>query len=141
MLRRAVGRRCEASVAATAATAAGDHQAVIGLDQLADPLVIGTDDRSGRHAHDEVAAVAAVRLAAQPASARRCAEVAPALEVAEGRHPGLDNQHDVPALSTVAAIGTAARHVGLAAKGAGAVTTVAAGDQDAGAISEHLARA
>jgi hypothetical protein len=31
--------------------------------------------------------------------------------------------------------------VGLAPEGAGAIATITAGDQDAGAISEHLGRA
>ena len=90
--RRAVGRRREARVAAAAATAAGDDEAGIGLEQLADPVAVGmgADHRPGRDANDDVRGAAAVRLAPGAAAARVGAEVAPALEVAEGRLPGLD---------------------------------------------------
>ena len=39
--RRAVGRRREAGISATAATAAGDDEAGIGIEQLADPFAFG----------------------------------------------------------------------------------------------------
>jgi hypothetical protein len=80
-------------------------------------------------------------LAAQSTPAWRRAKVALALEVTQRGHARLDDEDDVAALATVTAVGTTARHVGLASERAGAIATVAAGDQDAGAISEHLGRA
>ena len=53
-----------------------------------------------------------------------------ALEVAEGRHAGLDDEDHVAAVAAVAAVGATARNVGLAPERAGAVAAGAAGDED-----------
>ena len=141
VLGSSVRRRGEASVAAAAAAAAGHDQPIIGLHQLADPLAVGADDGARRHTHHEVPAVATVRLAAHSTPAGGRTEVALAVEVAQGRHTGLHDEHHVAALAAITAVGAAAWHVRLAPEGAGAIATVAAGDQDAGAISEHVRRA
>jgi hypothetical protein len=99
------------------------------------------DDGPGRDAHDEISPVAAVGPASHAAPAVARSEVAPALEVAQCRHAGLDHEHDVAAVPAVAAIGAATRNVSLAPERAGAVSAGAAAGHDPRSISEHLGRA
>jgi hypothetical protein len=140
--RRSVGGGREPGVAAAAAAAAGDDKALTTFHQFADPLGVGVcpDDRAGRHEDDHVTGVLAVRLAAHAAAAGCRAELALALEVAEGRHAGLDDEDDIAALAAVAAVGTAARDMRLAPHGGGPIATRSAGHQDSCAISEHQDR-
>ena len=93
-------------------------------------------DGAGRDAHDDVGSAAAVRLAPGAAAAGRGAEVALALEVAEGRLAGLDDQDHVPAMAAISAVRTATWDVRLATEGAGAVAAGTTGDEDARAVSE-----
>jgi hypothetical protein len=139
MRRRAIRRCREPRVAAAATTSARDHQARIGVHELAEPLPLGlvlAHDRAGRDADDDVGRASAMRLAPHATPSGSRAEVAPAVEVAQGRHAGLDLQDHVAAVAAVAAIGAAARHVGLAPERASAVAASPGGDVDARAIGE-----
>jgi hypothetical protein len=97
------------------------------------------DDRAARDRQHEVVARCAVTLGALSVCAARGAEVTPVAirgEIAQGR---VGDHHDVAPLSPVAAVGTAAGHMRLAAK---AHATVAAGsrlDVDGGAVIKHEA--
>ena len=136
--RRAVGRRREAGISSTAATAAGDDEAGIGVEQLADPFAfrMSADDRPRRDANEDVRGAATVGSAPGAAAARVGSEVAAALEIAEGRLAGLDDQDDVATLAPVAAVGASPRDVCLAAERARAVATGTSGDEDPRAVSE-----
>src|SRR6185436_10423661 len=63
--RGAVGRRREAGVSPTAATAAGDDEAGVGVEQLADQVAfrMSADDRPRRNANEDVRGAATMRSA------------------------------------------------------------------------------
>ena len=72
-----------------------------------------------------------------PLPAGRRLEVVPVVEVAQRRLAGVHPQEDRPAASAVAAVGAAARDVGLLAEGRRTVTAVAGVDPDLDAVEEH----
>jgi hypothetical protein len=80
-----------------------------------------------------------VRAAAAAGTARLRAKVTGPPVLAEGGHPRLGYEDDVAATSAIAAIGTAARHVGFTPERGGAVTAVTGRDEDAGVVGEHPA--
>ena len=131
--------RLEVGVAETAATAARDHRLLTDGDEVADQLagVVVVDGRAGGHLEVEVRAGLAVSTGLRAATAGRRLEVMPEPEVPQGRLAGIDAQVDRAAASAVAAIRTAARHVGLLAEGRGPVAAVAGTDPDLHAVEEH----
>ncbi len=131
----------EALVAVSPGAARRDHRTLACGDQVIaaplEPLHLGP----GRDRHDDVVAASAVALAALPTSASPGAlvrRVAQRREVAARR---IALEDDVAAPAAVAAVGPAARHVGLAAEGDGAVATGARLDLDLCAVVEHRMKA
>jgi hypothetical protein len=58
-------------------------------------------------------------------------------QIAERRHPRIDDQHDGAARTAVAAVRPSARDVRLAPKGGGSIPAGAAGNEDPSLVSEH----
>jgi len=69
--------------------------------------------------------------------AARCSEVCAATEVTEVAQRRIADEHHIGAPSAVAAVGTAAGNVGLAAEGDDTVASRAALDEDPGTVLEH----
>ncbi len=136
--RRLPGRAAEVRVAAPAAAAAGDARLLAGDDEVvAGAVVLVDDDRPGRHLDHEVAAVGAVALGPFPVAAAVGLVVGAALEGLQVAQRVVADQHDVAAAPTVAAVGTAARHVRLAPEGQAAVAAAARLDPDPCLVVEH----
>ena len=126
-------------VATAAAPAARHDEAVVALQQLADPgsVGMGAHDGARRDPQHDLGSVAAMGLAPGPGTAGAGSVVRGAHVVAEGRHAGFHDHDHVAAAATVAAVRPAARDVRLAAKGRRAVATRAGGDVDPGVVGEH----
>jgi hypothetical protein len=99
--------------------------------------VLGGDLRAGRDAHDEVLAVGAVALGALAVTSARGLEVRPALEGLQVAQRVVAEQHHGAAVPAVAAVGAAARDVGLAAEGQAAVPAGSRLNEDASLVVEH----
>ena len=127
----------EALVAPAAGAAAGDHDAPPGDDQVVQRAVLRRHLRARRHAHDEVVAVGAVALGALAVAPAGCLEVRAALERLQVAQGVVAQQHDGAAVAAVAAVGAAARHVGLAAEGQAAVPAGPRLNEDASLVVEH----
>jgi hypothetical protein len=106
----------EALVAAPARTAAGEHDASAGHDEVVGRAVRVDGLRARRDAHDQVAALGPVAQRALPMAAAARLVMGLALERLQVAHRVVAEQHDVAAAAAVAAVGAAARHVGLAAE-------------------------
>ena len=134
-----VGGGLEVGVAEAAPPAAGDHRGLADRHEVGDQgtgLVV-VDGRAGRNVEDEVVAGLAVPPGARAAAAGRRPEVVPVVEVAQRRLAGIDPQVDGSAATAVAAVGSAARDVGLLPEGRGPVAAIAGADPDLHAVEEH----
>jgi hypothetical protein len=126
-------------VAEAAAPAARDHDLLVGRDEIAEQLSGGVliDRRPGRYREDQVVTGPAVALRARASPAGDRPEVVGVAEVAEGRLAGVDPQIDRATPAAVAAVGAAARDVGLAPECRGAVSAVTGAHPDLDAVEEH----
>ena len=77
------------------------------------------------------------RRARVPRPPGRRPEMVPVVEVAQRRLAGIDPEMDRTAAAAIAAVGTAARHVGLLPEGRGPVAAIAGADPDLHAVEEH----
>ena len=127
----------EALVAAPAAAAVGDDDAPAGRREVVHRAVLGRDLRPRRDADDEVLALGAVAQGALAVAPALGAEVRAALEGLQVAQRVVAEQDDVAAVAAVAAVGPAARHVGLAAEGQAAVPAAAGLHEDASLVVEH----
>ena len=93
--------------------------------------------RPGRDGEEQVVTGLAVALLALAAAARRRPEVVLVAEVVERRLAGIDPQVDRAAASAVAAVGSAARHVGLPAHRRRAVAARTGAHEDPDVVEEH----
>src|SRR5579864_829818 len=136
---RLVNRCGEAGVAASAASAASDYEALVGLRKLENFIsgLVVVDDGSDRNFQNYVAAIASGFV--------RALAVTSALGFVFGIETEMDQgvvalagfHDDVAALAAVAPGGPAARDEFLASEGHAAVAAVAGGDSDFGFIDEH----
>ncbi len=128
------GRGREAPVSVPPASAVGDDRALAGLDEV-DPTAV---DRlrlgPGRHRDLAVLAAGAVPVGALAVSAASRPEVLAPAQRAEVAPRGIADQDHVTAMAPVAAVGTAARDMGLAAEADRAVAAGAGLDPDLRAI-------
>ncbi len=141
-----MGGRHEVHVAASAAAAAGDDQPLSGRHQLAEhPAGLIASCRlrptrttvPGGTGSSTPGAVAAVGSPPRTLAAGLGAEMPVAVIVAEGGHPGIDDQHDVAAVAAIPAVGATAGNVRLAAKRGGTVAAGTGGNEDPHLVSEH----
>ena len=118
---------------------ARDHRLLAGRDQVGEQRtrLVVVHGRARRDLEDEVVAGLAVAPGPGAATTWRRLEVVAVLEVAQRRLARVDPQVDRPAPPAVAAVGSAARDVGLLAEGRGPVATIAGADPDLHAVEEH----
>ena len=129
----------ELSVPASAAAAACDDEALIGLREIVEALAgsVVVENCSYRNFKDDAFAFAAGALGAFA--------VAPALAFVLGIEAEMDESvvalarfhDDVPAVATIAAAGAAARDEFFAAEGDASVAAVAGFDADFGFVNKH----
>ncbi len=128
----------EVAVAAASQAAARHHRALAGLRQVVAELALGVVHHgAGRHPDLQRvrARAVAVRALAVPAAGSLVVRFQlEGLEVAQRR---VADQHHIGTAAAVAAVGSAARHVGLAAEGDTAVPAGTALHEDLGAVVEH----
>ena len=127
----------EALVAVTAGAARGDDRLLPGLDQVVAAPLEPLDLGAGRHGDDVVRAARPVTLAALAVATAPGAPVGREAKRRQVAPRGVADQDHVAAAAAVAAVGTAARHVGLAAKRDHAVTARAALDVDLCLVVQH----
>ena len=139
MTRRLMGRRLEMRVAEAAAATARHDRLLAGRNEIGEERarLVLQHGSPGRDVEDEVVAGLAVPPGPCAAPTRGRLEVVAVLEVAERRLSGIDAEVHRPASTTVAAVGSTARHVGLLAEGRGPVATIAGADPDLHAVEEH----
>ena len=127
-------------VAQTASAAARDHHVLVARDKVGDQVAAGqvAHDRARRNVEGQVVAGLAVPPRTRAATAVVGLEMVPVAVVAKHRLARVDDQVDAPATAAVAAVGTAARHVGLASEGRRAVATVAGADGDRHLVKKHV---
>jgi hypothetical protein len=139
LARHLVGGGSEGGVAPAAAAALCDDAAVAGLQQLAQELArVGIPHHGARrNAQHHVITRGTLLILPLPVLATLRLILLLVLVVEQGRQVGIGDQHDVPAVAAVAAIGATAGHVLLAAEGQATVPTVAALYVDDRVIDEH----
>ena len=132
------GRGLEAGVTPPAASPAANDDPLIRIHQVRDrPSLLALDEGARRNLQDEVVRVLPVAPAAAAAPTLAGDEVMLEAVILERVElPGdLDNQ--VAAATTVAAVGTAARHVLLAPEAQRAGAAVPRLDEDLGPVDKH----
>ena len=139
LARGLVGGRFEARVAFAAFAAVGGDHLLAGRRQILQHVaVVGVhDDRAGRNADDQIFGAAAVAVGAAAVLAALGAPLLAMGERDEAIDARLGDHDDAAAVAAVAAVGTAARHVLLAAEAHAAVAAAAGFDFDGDAIDEH----
>src|SRR5579859_5368932 len=139
LARRLVNRCGEASVAASAAPAAGNDEALVGLRKLENFFsgLVVVDDGSDWNFQNYIAAIASGLVRALPVTAALGLVFGIETEMDQGVVALAGFHDDVAALTAVAAGGSAARDKLLAPKGHAAVAAVAGFYADFGFIDEH----
>ena len=114
--RRLAGRAGEALVAVAAEPAGGHRRPLAGLDEVEGLALEPGDRRPRRHEHDQVVAAGPVLVGPLAVTAALGAMVGGDPHRGQVTAGGVAEQHDVSAVASVAAVGTAARDVRLAPK-------------------------
>ncbi len=146
--RRLADRGREATIASPAATAPRDHDARPRVREIRDRQLAArvVDLGAERHVHDRVTAAPARLAASFAVHAALTPQVALEAERREIAHVGIGEQHDIAAVSAIAAVGPALGHELLAPEGDAAVAAPAGLHDHRRAIVEvtfaaHAARA
>ena len=132
----AASRRERLVAQATAATTGSDELRVLAHQVGQDRPVTVLDHGAGRNGQDQVATVGAVAFVAGAGLAVGRPAVGVVVEVEQRRRLGVDAQDDVPAATTVAAVGSTERLELLTLDRSHAVAAVARGDVQHDAVDE-----
>jgi hypothetical protein len=116
---------------------ASHHGALAGLDQVVATGFEAVDLRARGHKHRLVTAARSVLLLASPVTAAPGAEMPGAVKRGEVPLGGVADHHHVSSASSIPPVGTAPRHVSLAAKADATVAASPPFDVDLGAVVEH----
>ena len=135
--RRLAGPRRQRGVAQPAAAAGGGFEAGAGTDQIGEqPAVLVEHDGAVGHLDFQVGTGGTVAVAAHALLARRRVDMRMEVEVEQGVHLRVDDQHDAAAAAAVAAVGTAERLEFLAVDRGAAVTAGAGPRVDDDAVDK-----
>src|SRR5579862_1739076 len=124
-------------VTAAAGPAGSDDDTYAGTREVGDELVSGKDLGADGNGELRVGAARAVRQAPAAASSALGAHFLVRTDSREVAAPQVGHEHDVAPVSSVAAIGPAARHVLLPSEMDRAVAPAAGYDRQLGAIVKH----
>ena len=137
--RGAIGRRGEARVAPATSRPRLDEHALAWMDEVAEDLaaVPIVDHRAQRHAEEQVPARGPVAIGPLAMLATGGVIVAPVVVVEQRAQSGIGLHPHAAAVSAVAAVRTAVRHVLLTPETDAARAPVAALDEDLDLVDEH----